>query len=118
MPNCLGDDKWSSNVPGNASKERGRFEITTEQPNGDFVGVFTHLPSLNTEDITGNCSAGSIWFDKPANHPTHRYSATFIYENGEKKRFEGHRNPHHEIFRAEGDTKALTGDDWTGTKGT
>jgi hypothetical protein len=122
MANCLDDLSWSSNVPGNASIEKGSFTITTPQQNGDFLGEFL-ASNGHKIPIRGNCNDNSIWFDKPANNPNHRYSGIFIYVNGVKQFMEGKRIKHSDIFlkakdvkEAANHRKALVPDDWTGEK--
>lgn len=122
MANCLDDKAWSSNVPGNASIEKGSFTITTPQQNGDFLGEFL-APNGHKTPISGNCNANSIWFDKPANNPNHRYSGIFISVNGEKRFIVGNRIKHTDVSFEAKDAKevtdrrkALVADDWTGEK--
>ena len=123
MADCLDGKPWDSNVAGGAG-ETGKFSITTEQANGDFVGEFLNAGGQSFP-ISGNCSAGTIWFDKPANNPNHRYAGTFLYVSGSKQFIVGKRYKHSDIFTLVNDVKeaadrlaTIAGDDWTGTKGT
>jgi hypothetical protein len=115
MANCLDDKDWSSKVPKDASKEKGKFKITKEYSNGDFEGRFKD-DSGPTEDIRGNCSAATIWFLKPAHDPSFLYSGTFLYVGSEKRFIEGTREPV-SVELADGKrSRKLAGDEWEADK--
>ena len=127
MPNCE-DFAWFSVVfrRGTSIKlEIGAFVIKHREVNGDFTGTFFHSDGRE-EEISGNCTASHISFDKPRSSPRHRYDGAVSDCDGFLcvKFGDGERNEHggvplNEQRQSKAESAALAGpDDWIAEQGT